>query len=231
MKTNKKVLVITGASTGIGEATARLAIKDAYQVVLAARTVSKIDALAKELGSDAIAVGCDVSDWGSQQNLLQKTLDSFGRVDAVFVNAGLTKGSTILGGADTPEEWKEMILTNVYGAAVSSRLFLPELIKTKGHLLLTSSVMGRVTRPGNLYSATKWAVTGMGEAIRQQVNEKGVRVTLIEPGRVDTPFWSQKPTDPLLLPEDIARAVLFALNQPGHVSINEMLIRPTGQVV
>ena len=231
MKTNKKVLVITGASSGIGESTARLAVKDGYQVVLAARSVDKIEALARELGSAAVAVGCDVNEWGSQQHLLQRTLESFGRVDAVFVNAGLTKGSLILGGPDTPEEWKEMILTNVYGAAVTSRLFLPELIKTKGHLLLTSSVMGRVTRPGNLYSATKWAVTGMGEAIRQQVNEKGVRVTLIEPGRVDTPFWSQKPTDPLLSAEDIARAVMFALDQPEHVSINEILIRPTGQVI
>lgn len=233
MATEKKVLVITGASTGIGEAVAKLAYKDGYQIVLAARSQQKIEALASEIGNskNVIAVGCDVSDWASQQNLLKRTLEAFGQVDAVFVNAGLSKGSPILGGEDSPEEWKEMILTNVYGVAVTARLFLPELIKTKGHLLLTSSVLGRVTRPGNLYSATKWAVTGMGESIRQLINDDGVRVTVIEPGRVDTPFWKEKPQGPLLSANDVAQSVMFALNQPKNVSINEILVRPTGQII
>jgi len=233
MKTTKKVFVITGASRGIGAATAKLAVNSGYKVVLASRSLAKIEALAKDLGGadHAIAVNCDVAQWTSQQKLLKAVLNAFGRVDAVFVNAGLSKGSAILGGEDSPEEWKEMILTNVYGVAVTARIFLPELIKTQGHFILTSSVMGRVTRPGNLYSATKWAVTGMGEAIRQQVGSSKVRVTLIEPGKVDTPFWDKKPDEPLLLAEDIARAVIFALEQPEHVSVNEILIRPTQQVL
>lgn len=227
----KKVFVITGASTGIGAETARLAAGAGYSLVLASRSIDKLQALAEELSlqTKAIAVQCDVSQWLDQKELLAKTLEVFGRVDVVFANAGFSQGSLILGGEDSPEEWKDMVLTNVYGVAVTARIFLPELIKSKGHLLLTSSVVGRVTAPGNLYSATKWAVTGMGEAIRQQTVGMDVHVTLIEPGRVDTPFWKQKPTEPMLQSQDVARAVMFAITQPEHVNVSEILVRPTNQ--
>ena len=135
------------------------------------------------------------------------------------------------GGEDKAEEWKEMVLVNVYGAAATARLTLPELVKNKGHLLLTGSVVGRITSIRNLYSATKWAVTGMAQAIRNEMAGTGVRVTLVEPGVVDSPFWEhlQKPETPELQPDDIARAVMYAVSQPPHVDVNEILIRPTGQ--
>jgi len=122
-----------------------------------------------------------------------------------------------------------MVLTNVYGAALTIRATRDALIETKGHLLLTGSVAGRRALQGSLYSATKWAVTGMGESARQDFNDTGVRVTLIEPGMVDTPFFDSPPEIDSLKADDIARAVMFAVQQPPHVDVNEILIRPTDQ--
>ncbi len=229
---DRKVMIITGASTGIGAATARRAVDAGWNVVLGARSADKLSGLEAELGRErALAVACDVAVWDEQRNMVAKTLERFGRLDAAFANAGFSKGSTFYGGEDRPEEWKEMVLTNVYGAAATARLVLPELVKRKGHFLLTGSVVGRTTSIRNLYSATKWAVTGMAQAIRNEMAGTGVRVTLVEPGVVDTPFWEHltKPCTAELEPDDIARAVIFALSQPPHVDVNELLIRPVGQ--
>jgi NADP-dependent 3-hydroxy acid dehydrogenase YdfG len=122
-----------------------------------------------------------------------------------------------------------MVLTNVYGAALTIRATMDALKETKGHLLLTGSVAGRRALPGSLYSATKWAVTGMGESARQDFNDSGVRVTVIEPGMTDTPFFDTPPEIEALHPDDIARAVMFAVQQPPHMDVNEILIRPTAQ--
>ncbi|NMW17580.1 MAG: SDR family oxidoreductase [Chlorobiaceae bacterium] len=229
-----KVFLITGASTGIGEATAKRAIKAGFRVVLAARSTDKLELLQSELGHQrAFAVTCDVASWQSQQEMVEQTLKHFGRIDVVFANAGFSKGSTFYGGEDKPEEWKEMVMVNVFGAATTARLTLPELVKNSGHLLITGSVVGRVTSIRNLYSATKWAVTGMAQAIRNEMVGTGIRVTLVEPGIVDTPFWDnlQKPDSAKeLQPDDIARAVMFAVGQPPHVDVNDILIRPTGQL-
>lgn len=228
-----KVFLITGASTGIGEATARRAIAEGFKVVLAARSTDKLERLQDELGHDrTLAVTCDVADWQSQREMVEQTLKHFGRIDVVFANAGFSKGSTFYGGEDKPDEWKEMVMVNVYGAAATARLTLPQLVKNRGHLLITGSVVGRVTSIRNLYSATKWAVTGMAQAIRNEMVGTGIRVTLVEPGIVDTPFWDhlQKPDSAKeLQPDDIARAVMFAVSQPPHVDVNDILIRPTGQ--
>jgi len=228
-----KVFLITGASTGIGEATARRAIEAGFRVVLAARSTDKLERLQSELGHKrALAVTCDVASWQSQQEMIEQALTHFGRIDVVFANAGFSKGSTFYGGEDKPDEWKEMVMVNVFGAAATARLTLPELVKNSGHFLITGSVVGRVTSIRNLYSATKWAVTGMAQAIRNEMVGTGIRVTLVEPGIVDTPFWDnlQKPDAAKeLLPDDIARAVMFAVGQPPHVDVNDILIRPTGQ--
>ncbi len=228
-----KVFLITGASTGIGEATARRAIEAGFRVVLAARSTDKLERLQSELGHKrALAVTCDVANWQSQLEMIEQTLTHFGRIDVVFANAGFSKGSTFYGGEDKPDEWKEMVMVNVFGAAATARLTLPELVKNSGHFLITGSVVGRVTSIRNLYSATKWAVTGMAQAIRNEMVGTGIRVTLVEPGIVDTPFWDnlQKPDAAKeLLPDDIARAVMFAVGQPPHVDVNDILIRPTGQ--
>jgi len=229
---NGKVFLITGASTGIGRSTAIQAVEAGWRVVVAARSAEKLAALVDELGAErAMAVACDVSDWNQQERMVQQTLDRFGRIDAVFANAGFSNGSSFIEGEHKPDEWRDMVMTNVFGAAATARLTLPELIKTKGHFLVCGSVVGRITSVSNLYSATKWAVTGMAQAIRNEVAKKGVRVTLVEPGVVDTPFWNQLqlPDAPALLPDDIARSVMFAVSQPAHVDVNEILIRPTGQ--
>jgi NADP-dependent 3-hydroxy acid dehydrogenase YdfG len=223
------VLVITGASSGIGAATARRAVEFDYRVVLAARSQEKLDALAEELGGaeHALALRCDVTSWEDQQALVATTLDRFGRMDVFFANAGFGAKRGFL--EESVEQWESMVLTNVLGAALSIRACLPHFRQqNSGHVLLTSSVAGRRWVIGSLYSCTKHAVTAMGESLRQEVAETDIKVTLIEPGMVDTPFFDDRPTGALEA-DDIARAVLFALTQPPHVDVNEILVRPVHQ--
>ena len=223
------VFLITGASTGIGAATARQAAAAGYRVVLGARSQDKLAALAEELCGEerALAVGCDVAEWSDQEALVQRSLDAYGRIDVVFANAGFGAARGFQAG--TPEEWREMVLTNVLGVAYTIRATMDTLIQSRGHLVITSSVAGRRALKGSLYSATKHAVTAMGEAARLDFNDSGVRVTLIEPGMVDTPFFDTPPEIEALQSDDIARAVMFAVGQPPHVDVNEILIRPTAQ--
>ena len=229
MPDHDKVFLITGASTGIGAATARHAASAGYRLILAARSEDKLRSLATELGGDAraLAVRCDVTEWEDQQALVQRALDAYGRLDVAFANAGFGGARGFQAG--TPEEWKEMVLTNVLGVAYSIRATMDALTQSRGHLVITSSVAGRRALKGSLYSATKHAVTAMGEAARQEFNDTGVRVTLIEPGMVDTPFFDKPPKIKALDADDIARAVLYAVQQPPHVDVNELLIRPTAQ--
>jgi NADP-dependent 3-hydroxy acid dehydrogenase YdfG len=230
----KPVLLITGASSGIGAATARAAA-GRYRVVLGARRLEPMEELAAELGGgeNAIAVECDVTEWDQVEALRDRALDAFGRIDAVFANAGFGATRGFL--EETPEQWRSMILTNVYGVALTIRATLPHLLERgDGHFLITSSVAGRRALPGSLYSASKWAVTAIGEALRQELRQMhenfAIRVTLVEPGMVDTPFFDNRPgPERALGDEDIARAVVYALEQPDGVDVNEILIRPTQQ--
>src|SRR5271165_3462244 len=223
-----RVLLITGASSGIGAATARHAAAAGWRLVLAARSREPLEALAAEIGGAerALAVPCDVTDWEAQQRVVERALTAFGQIDAVFANAGFGGPRGFLN--DTPEHWREMVLTNVYGAALTLRATIPALTSSRGHLLLTSSVAGRRALPGSMYSATKHAVTAMGEAARQDLQGTGIRVTLIEPGMTDTPFFDNRPAE-ALKDDDIARAVMYAVSQPPHVDVNEVLVRPTAQ--
>jgi NADP-dependent 3-hydroxy acid dehydrogenase YdfG len=222
------VFLITGASSGIGAATARRAAEAGYRLVLAARSTDRLEALAEELGGPerALAVTCDVTRFDQQEAMVAAALDGFGSVDVVFANAGFGAKRGFL--EETPEHWRDMVLTNVLGAAYTIRAAIPALKDSTGHLLLTSSVAGRRVLSGSLYSATKHAVTAMAEAARQDLDGTGVRVTSIEPGMVDTPFFENRPQG-ALEPDDIARAVLYAVSQPDHVDVNEILIRPTSQ--
>ena len=226
---SERVFLITGASSGIGASTARQAAAAGYRLVLAARSGEKLRALAQELGGPdrALVVECDVTEWEQQQAMVMAALQAYGRLDVAFANAGFGAARGFL--AESPEHWRAMVLTNVYGAALTIRATLEALKETRGHLVLTGSVAGRRALPGSLYSATKWAVTGMGESARQELGGTGVRVTLIEPGMVDTPFFSTAPTIEALKPDDVARAVMFAVSQPPHVDVNEILVRPTAQ--
>ena len=226
---DEPVLAITGASSGIGAATARRAVEFGQRVVLGARSVDRLEDLASELGGEekALAVRCDVTSWDDQQSLVQAALDRFGRLDAFLANAGFGAARGYL--EESVEHWKAMIDTNVLGAALSIRAALGHFREQgRGHMLLMSSVAGRRTLPGSLYSATKYAVTAMGESLRAEVSDSDIKVTLIEPGMVDTPFFDQRPSGALEA-DDIARAVMFAMAQPAHVDVNEVLIRPIHQ--
>jgi NADP-dependent 3-hydroxy acid dehydrogenase YdfG len=226
------VFLITGASTGIGAATARQAVAAGYRVVLAARSEDKLSELVDELGGaeQALAVRTDVTEWDEVQALAERAVETFGSIDVVFANAGFGGARSYSPEkADPVEDWKAMILTNVYGAALTIRATVEHVKQAQGHILLTGSVAGRRALPGSLYSATKFAVTAMGEGLRQELNGTGCRVTLIEPGMVDTPFFENKPQIQALESDDIARAVLYAVQQPTHVDVNEILIRPTAQ--
>jgi NADP-dependent 3-hydroxy acid dehydrogenase YdfG len=233
MDSTDPVLLITGASSGIGAATARAAA-GRYRLVLAARRLEPLEDLAAELGGEerAAAVRCDVSEWAEVEALAETALERFGRIDAVFANAGFGAARGFL--EETPELWRSMVLTNVLGVALTVRATLPHLLERgTGHFLITSSVAGRRALPGSLYSATKWAATAMGEALRAELRQEhgnhGIRVTLIEPGMVDTPFFDERPGDRALQDEDVARAVAYALEQPDRVDVNEILIRPSSQ--
>jgi len=224
------VLLITGASSGIGAATAREACRAGYRLVLAARSREKLRDLQQELGGGdrAIVVACDVQDHDDQLNLAHEAENAFGQIDAVFANAGRGGEPGGFSEAD-PDVWRDMILTNILGVGLTVQACLPALRRSRGHLLLTGSAAGRVTIPGSMYSATKWAVSAIGYGLREEVRGSGMRVTLIEPGMVDTAFFDQPP-ERALQPEDIARAVLYALSQPSHVDVNEILVRPTPAV-
>jgi len=220
------VLAITGASTGIGAATARHAVEAGWQVVLGARSEDKLAALAEELGGEerALSIRCDVTDWDDQQALVRSGLERFGGLDAIFANAGFGAKRGFL--EESVEHWKAMIDTNVYGCALTIRAALPHFRERgQGHFLITSSVAGRLNLPGSLYSATKHAVTAMGHSLRAELEDSGIRVTLIEPGMVATPFFDDPPSRALDA-DDVARAVIYALEQPRTVEINEILIRP-----
>jgi NADP-dependent 3-hydroxy acid dehydrogenase YdfG len=222
------VFLITGASSGIGAETARHAAAAGYRLVLAARSTDKLTALASELGGEerALVVSCDVTEWEQQERMVAEALNKFGRIDVAWANAGFGAARGFLN--ESVEHWRSMVLTNVYGAALTIRATIPALRESRGHLLLTGSVAGRRALPGSLYSSTKWAVTGMGESARQELDGSGVRVTLIEPGMVDTPFFDNRVSDALEA-ADVARAVIYAISQPPHVDVNEILVRPTAQ--
>lgn len=224
--TEERVLLITGASSGIGEATARAAARVGFRLVLAARRAERLTALVEEVGADrALAVRCDVTDWDDQQRMVARALERFGRLDAVFANAGVGGRPGGFRGAD-PQHWKTILLTNVYGVALTLRASLEALAATRGHVLITGSVAGRRTIAGSMYGASKWAVAGIGYNLREELRGSGIRVTLIEPGVVDTPFFDH-PKPEGLRPADVARTVVFALQQPPGVDLHELVVLPT----
>ena len=222
-----KTFLITGASSGIGAATARMAAEACYRVALAARSVDRLQSLAEELGGSAkaIAIACDVASYDDQQAMVEATLKAFGRIDVVFANAGIgAKGIGTEHG--DPENFRQMVLANVLGCVLTAKVCLPEIKKNRGHILLTGSRAGRLTLKGSVYGATKWAVTGYGYNLREELIGTGARVTLIEPGMVDTPFFDEaKPH--ALRADDVARAVMYAVSQPPHVDVSEIMILPT----
>ncbi len=231
--TDPRTILITGASTGIGAATAERLLADGNRLVLSARRREPLDQLAADLGGgdDILVKTCDVTEWEQNEALAAAAIERFGSIDVVFANAGFGASRGFL--EESPEHWHAMVLTNVLGPALTIRATLPHMLERgHGHYLITSSVAGRRALPGSLYSATKWAATAIGESLRQELRQmhenERIKVTLIEPGMVDTPFFDNRPTGALEA-VDIAEAVHYAVSQPDRVDVNEILIRPSSQ--
>jgi NADP-dependent 3-hydroxy acid dehydrogenase YdfG len=231
------VLLITGASTGIGAATARRAATAGYRLALVARRTEGLSSLAAQLGGQeqTLDLPCDVSEWDQQEAMVGEVMERFHRIDAVFANAGISTRMGLLEGS--PERWREMVLTNILGTAFTVRATLPHLLdRGSGHYILTSSLAARKVVPGSLYAATKAAVSSFAEALRAELRQMrkvaGIRVTLLEPGSVATEMTSREqiPFEQLDA-DDVARAVLYALEQPSNVDLAQVAIRPAGQPV
>ena len=235
-----RTAIVTGASSGIGEATARALAKEGCNVVLAARRNDRLNALAAELGEGALAAPTDVSDSAACAALVARTLERFGALDILINNAGVGLYGSIAEG--DPEDWRKMFDVNVLGLLYTTRAAVRQmLLQGTGDILFISSLAGRrVPRAdGTVYAATKHAVNAIAEGLRMDVHEKGIRVINVEPGLVRTEFpessypsaqeyYAQREYTPLEA-EDVARAVLYALDQPPRVSVNEILVRPTEQ--
>jgi NADP-dependent 3-hydroxy acid dehydrogenase YdfG len=221
-------LLITGASSGIGAAVARAAAADGFRLILAARRESALAVLAEELGGPdrALAVGCDVRDHAQLEVAVQHALDAFGGLDCVFANAGV--GAVRGFRNDDLARWRAVVETNILGTALTIRACAPALQASSGQLVLMGAVYGRSPAPGSLYSASQRAVAALAESARLELGPDGVRVTLIEAGTVDTPFFDNPQADGLH-PDDIARSVLWALRQPPQVDIGALLVRATAQ--
>lgn len=226
-----RTLFITGGTSGIGAATARAAAAAGYRVYVTGRDRRRLnDFVASDQTGRIGGSTADVTDWESVQAAVSEAVRTLDGLDVVFANAGIGAGGDLLSG--DPARWAEMVMTNVYGVALTVKATLPSLIERRGRLVMTGSVTGRKAMPGSLYGATKWAVTALGESVRQQVREQGVGVTVIEPGIVDTRFWPSREAWPHpegLTAEDVASSVLWAVEQPEHVDVNELLVRVKGQ--
>jgi len=221
-----KVLLITGASSGIGEATARKAAQAGLKLILTARRQDKLDALVQEFGADhAVAVAADVTDYQALENVVKTGVKAFGQLDAVFANAGMGVSAAGVEQGD-PKEWQGMIDLNINALLYTAKLTLPELRKTKGHFIMTGSAAGRITLKGSVYGATKWFVHGFANNLAEEMKEWNGRLTTIAPGMVNTPFFDEPKPDKLA-PEDVADAVLFAIEANQRNSVRELYLMPT----
>jgi NADP-dependent 3-hydroxy acid dehydrogenase YdfG len=238
---SNKVVVITGASSGLGEATARLLAAEGATVVLGARRADRLQTLARELGGKAIAVETDVTDRAQVKALVDKAVQGFGRLDVMLNNAGVMPQSRIE--QLKVDEWDQMVDVNIKGVLYGIAAALPVMRAQKsGHFINVSSVAGHKVGPGSsVYAATKFAVRALSEGLRQEVKPYNIRTTVISPGAVVTELPNTI-TDPVaaervqklyaevgIAPSSFARAVAFAISQPEDVDINEILFRPTRQ--
>lgn len=220
-----KVLLITGASSGIGEATARKAAKEGLKLILTARRKDKLDALVEEFGSDnAIGVAADAGNFDELEQAVKQGVDKFGQLDAVFANAG-TGVSTPGTEEGDAEEWKQMVDVNINGLLYTAKLTLPYLRKTTGHFLMTGSAAGRITLKGSVYGATKWFVHGFAQNLAEEMKEWNGRCTTIAPGMVNTPFFDEPKPDKLD-PDDVADAVLYAISANPRNCVREVFLMP-----
>ncbi|MFF5476450.1 SDR family oxidoreductase [Streptomyces sp. NPDC012935] len=230
--TDSPVALITGGGSGIGAAVARQLLEAGYRVTVTGRGEARLRGFAQGLGDPEglLTVVGNAADYGDVQAAVETTLKAFGRLDTVVANAGFATHDSVAEG--DPSGWTEMVLTNVLGPALLIRASVDALKETRGRIVLVGSVAGFVPGPGNIYGATKWAVTGLAENTRRQVTDWGIGVTHIAPGRVETPFWDSYgslPPGHLLTADQIADSVVWAVRQPDGVDVNTVVVRPLGQ--
>lgn len=233
-----KVAVITGASSGIGEAAARLLVAEGVKVILVARRRERIAALAEELGEGALALTGDVGDSAQVAAIFDQVRDQFGGLDLLFNNAGL--GVNARFEHSDPNDWKRMIDVNLYGVLHCTQAAIPLMRGRPGAMISSvSSVGGRYgVESWSVYSATKFAVVGFHDALRKELGNEGIRVSVIEPGAVWTEFGhnvsealqARREALDALTSEDVAQALVYAFAQPARVLVEEILIRPVKQV-
>jgi NADP-dependent 3-hydroxy acid dehydrogenase YdfG len=235
-----KTAIVTGASSGIGEATARLLASEGCNVVLAARREDRLNALAAELGEGALATPTDVTDPAACAALVARAVERFGSLEILINNAGLGLYGSVVEG--DPEEWRKMFGVNVLGVLYTTRAAVRHMLaRGSGDVVFVSSLAGRrvPAADGTVYAATKHAITAVAEGLRMDVHDRGIRVINVEPGLVRTEFpensypdaeeyYAQKGFVPLEA-EDVAAAVVYAVSQPARVSVNEVAVRPTEQ--
>lgn len=233
-----KTVLITGATSGIGAATARLLLDDGHNVAVTGRNEDKLRALVDKAGrpDQLLGIAADAADWAATRDAVERTVTRFGRLDAAVANAGFTSPdhhttSNVFEDGD-PTLWAPMALTNVLGPALLAKAALPHLRLNSGRLILLGSVAGVKNVPSDLYSATKWAVTGLAENLRMYATTIGVGVTLVAPGMVETDFFKKGGAPPYAMSaHTVASAIGFALDQPPGVDLNTLTIRPTGQPI
>jgi NADP-dependent 3-hydroxy acid dehydrogenase YdfG len=228
------VTLITGGTSGIGAATARRLLALGHRVTVTGRDSARLKRFVEDADAPDRLLGFtgDAADYAAVESAVRSTLDTFGRLDVVVANAGYATHDSLADG--DPAGWRDMVLTNVLGPALLIRASLTALKETRGRVVLVGSVAGLVYTPGNIYGATKWAVTGLAENTRRMVAADGIGVTLIAPGRVETGFWDPvggAPEGDNLTADQIADSIVWAIGQPSGVDINTVVIRPTGQAV
>ncbi|AKQ41981.1 Short-chain alcohol dehydrogenase of unknown specificity [Aurantiacibacter atlanticus] len=219
-----KTILITGASSGIGAASARAAAQAGWNVALLARSEDKLKALADEIGDAALAIACDVTDRDALENSVSQTVSHFGGLDAVFANAGKGGAQSGVENGD-PADWHDMVHLNILGVLYTAHATLPHLRKTKGQFIVTGSKVGREHFKGSIYGATKWFVHGFAGNLAEEMREWNGRCTVISPGMVDTPFFDEAKPDKLQ-PKNVADAVVFALSQPDTSCVREIHLMP-----
>ena len=221
-----KTLFITGASSGIGAATARAASKAGWKVALFARREDQLKELVDQLGGSdmALAIPGDVTDLTSLEDAVQKTVQKFGGIDAAFANAGMgiNKPGTEHG---DPKEWKQLMDVNIMGVLYTTRAVLPELKKKKGTMVMTGSVAGKKHLKGSIYGASKFFVHGYAGNMAEEMREWGGRCCVVAPGMVNTDFFDSPKPDKLQ-PQDVADAVMHAITAPSHVAVHEIFLMP-----
>jgi NADP-dependent 3-hydroxy acid dehydrogenase YdfG len=222
-----KVLFITGASTGIGEATALAASEAGWRLGLMARSGDKLEAIVDRLGGPdaALALPGDATDLSQQQKAMAALAEAYGGIDAAFANAG--RGASAAGTEQgDPEDWQGMVELNILGMLYTAKAALPHLRPRKGHFVVTGSAAGRRHLKGSIYGATKWFVHGFGGNLAEEMADWGGRCTVVAPGMVDTPFFDEAKPDKLH-PEDVAAAVMLALDAPARCAVREVFLMPT----